>query len=123
MLDIFLLFFFGFKLHKLAIAKGLSPKRWVFNFVSSYLLLNILVVAVLMFAFGKETFTNPEKLKAIIPYLPITILIEIGLYLIYRYRLSSYQDVEYYDENDFTPPPPQQDDDSNPSTPDLSYFR
>lgn len=119
MLDIFLLIFFGFKIHKLAVSKGLAPNRWVTNFVLSYVAVSVMFVVVIMFALGKDTFTNPEKIKEIIPYLPLSIVAEIGLFLIYRYRLLSYPDVEYYDDD----VPPPSDSDNDPPKKDLSYFR
>lgn len=119
MLDIFLLIFFGFRIHQLAVRKGLSANRWVANFVLSYLALTIMFVLTIMFAIGKDTFTNPEKLKEVIPYLPLSIVAEIGLFLIFRYRLLNYPDVEYYDDDIPSPP----DSDTDPPKKDFSYFR
>ncbi|OJV26782.1 MAG: hypothetical protein BGO32_07985 [Bacteroidetes bacterium 37-13] len=119
MIVILLLFFFGYKIHQLAVAKGLSPNKWVWKFVGSYFMVSMMFVIVLMFALGKDTFTDPEKLKAVLPYLPLSLVIESGLFLIFRYRLLDYPDVEYYDDD----APTQNDKDNDPPKKDLSYFR
>ena len=120
MLDIFLLIFFGFKIHKLAVSKGLVPNKWVLNFVLSYVAASILFVVALIFAVGKDTFSNPEKLKEIIPYLPLSLLVEVGLFFFFRSRLMRYPDVEYYDDET---PPSSSDNNNEPPQKDLSYFR
>lgn len=120
MLDLILLVFFGFRIHRLATVKGLSPRKWIMNFVLSYFMLSIMFAFGLIAAFGTEVFTDPEKLKSIAPYLSLSIIALIGLFLIFQYKLNGYPDAEYYDEE---PPSNSSTGGEEPPKKDLSYFR
>lgn len=118
MLDVLLLVFFGFRIHRLATEKGLSPRKWIMNFVLSYFMISLMFAFSLIIFFGTEIFTDREKLNQLAPYLSISIIALIGLFLIFQYKLKGYPDAEYYDEE-----PPSKPTSNNPPKKDLSYFR
>ncbi len=119
MLDVLLLVFFGFRIHRLATEKGLSPRKWIMNFVLSYFMVSLMFAFSIIIFFGAEMFTDPEKLREIAPYLSLSTIALIGLFLIFQYKLKGYPDAEYYDEE----PPSKPVSDNNPPKKDLSYFR
>jgi polyferredoxin len=118
MLDILLLVFFGFRIHRLATEKGLSSRKWIMNFVLSYFIISLMIAFSIIIFLGAETFTDPEKLREIAPYLPLTIVGVVALFYIFQYKLKTYPDAEYYDED-----PPSDSSSNDAPKKDLSYFR
>lgn len=115
MLDLALLLYFSFHLHRLAASKGLPPWKYVTRFVATYFGILLFFSFWLIWFFGADTFTAPEKLKAIAPYLPVVLAVEVSLFLYFRYKLSKLPPAAT-DEN-------EEAGDASPEGKDLSYFR
>ncbi len=118
MLDIILLVFFGFRIHRLATEKGLSPRKWIMNFVLSYFAVCMMFAIVLVANFGVEQLADKEVQAQLSPYMIIMLVVLVGLFLIFQYKLKGYPDAEYYDEE-----PPSPTSANEPPKKDLSYFR
>jgi hypothetical protein len=115
MLDLALLLYFSFHLHRLAASKGLPPWKPVMQFVLTYFGILLFFSFWLIWFFGVDTFSAPEKLKAIAPYLPMVLALEVSLFLYFRYKLSKLPPADANDNNDA--------DEASPEGKDLSYFR
>ncbi len=115
MLDLALLLYFSFHLHRLAASKGLPPWKPVMQFVLTYFGILLFFSFWLIWFFGADTFTDPEKLKAIAPYLPVVLAMEVSLFLYFRYKLSKLPPAESEENEDAG--------DASSEGKDLSYFR
>lgn len=115
MIDLALLLYFSFHLHRLGASKGLPPWKYVSRFVFTYFGILLFFSFWLIWFFGADTFSSPEKITAIAPYLPMVIAVEVSLFLYFRYKLSKLPSAPT-DEN-------EDSGDTSPEGKDLSYFR
>lgn len=116
-MDILIMLFFSWRLHRQASLKQTSAMRWVFSFNTAFLTMVMLFGAVVTpLAETDPKQSLQQNAQKLIPYLPILYSFEIGLYFLFRKLISRLPDAEDAEvpPDDPAPPPPQKD---------LSYFR
>ncbi len=112
-MDILILVILSWQLHRMAIAKGVSPWPYVVNFVSLFLGTMLLFVTTAFLITGVKTDLE-EWGKLVLPFTPFILLFQIALFIFFRKKISRLAD---YKEADDSGTPPS----SNKK--DLSYFR
>lgn len=117
-MDILVMLFFSWRLHRQASLKKTSPMRWVLSFSTAFLAVMMLFGAVVAPLEGIDPKKDlQESARKMLPYLPLLYVFEITLYLIFRKLISRLPGIDEPTPppSDPTPPPPAQKD--------LSYFR
>jgi len=115
-MDIIILILLGYQLHRQAVAKGISSRPYLLNFIAIYLLINFIMVLAIMSIFGMNFIENPEAVNKVLMAAPFTILFEFLLYAWMRRRIQRLPD-EPQDEE------PYEEEPKDTPKKDLSYFR
>lgn len=114
-MDILIAFICSYQLHRQADEKGLSPWKYIGQFVLGFIAIGFIFAMIAIYIWGIDFMKNEESLRSAAKLSMFTILFEILLYIIIRKRIDRVQ-VMYEDDE---PTPPNTKDDK----PDLSYFR
>ena len=112
----FILLFFCFYLHKMAVEKGVSPWAYVGGFVGGFFAIIVATAFAIIFFYGKHVLSDADAVKEVESFTPFTMMFDFLLFLFFRWKLDRIPD---YGDDDDDNNPPQNDGEKK----DLSYFR
>jgi hypothetical protein len=128
-MDFILLIVLCVALYKIAQQNGISPWRWIINFVVSFFVIILLMSAIAVMKFGTEVFKSEEFSKTALLLSPFVLLLEVILFLYFRKAMLRYVDhldaLDKESEDNYTPPSSNSDasEKKEAEKKDLSYFR
>ncbi|MBL7778135.1 MAG: hypothetical protein JNK66_07590 [Chitinophagales bacterium] len=116
-MDIILVTILSSILYRNAKTNGLSPLRYLLNFLAAFLLIEFLIGYTLINMYGKDILKSEEGMRTAVYMQPLALGLVTLLFFYFRKQIINEGKQQKSDE-DNTPPPP-------PSAPkkDLSYFR
>lgn len=112
MIDLIIVFFCCYQLHKQAFDKGIPAWPYVLRYLSGFFIIIFAIGMVIINVWGQDFMNNEDAQKQAVWLEPFAMMFEILLYIYLRSRIARVKVI--YEEDEPTTPNDKQD---------LSYFR